>query len=732
MTPFWTFDFSLARIAVAALLVILSAILSVRQYRRGGRRPAERWVELLRFLAVVMVAFTLFKPERTRRLSEMERPAVAVLVDRSGSMATRDVAIGERNVLTRSEWIAGFRDPEHPRWKALEARYQLRFEEFPPPPNEGQPEFDGTDLHDPLDRQAREGALPRAVLLFSDGDWNVGASPLLAASRLAAADVPVFAVGVGADRPLPDIELTTVRAPSYALADELLNIPFTARSYLDEPARVNVLLLEEGLERARREITIPALGQVTSALGFAPTREGDRLYTIRIVPHPAESRDDNNEQSFRMGIRREVIQVLIVETEPRWEYRYLRNAAMRDRGVNVRTVLLHPYLRPGGGPGYLPTFPRTRDELSRYDVVFLGDVGMGPGGLTEEQAQWLRDLVESQASGLVFLPGPSGRWLSLVKSPLGALLPVEIEPDRPRGHGLQLEARLALTALGRDHLLTMLAASPEQNGRIWSALPGFFWYAAAARARPGSEVLAVHAQARNEHGRIPLIVARRAGSGKVLYMGFDSAWRWRRGVEDLYHYRFWGQVFRWMAHQRRMAQAEGIRFFYSPESPVRGERLSVQATPLDASGFPMERATVEARLIAPSGEEQRFLLRPIEGAWAAYQGTAQLREGGEFRLEVRCVETDRRAETRFLVGAPTIEQIGRPARTEVLREISRLTGGRFGRTDDADAVLDALRTLPPPAPRQTSLRLWCHPVWLAALAAVLSAYWIGRKGLGRI
>ena len=43
------------------------------------------------------------------------------------------------------------------------------------------------------------------------------------------------------------------------------------------------------------------------------------------------------------------------------------------------------------------------------------------------------------------------------------------------------------------------------------------------------------------------------------------AWRWRRGVEDTYHYRFWGQVVRWMAHQRHLAHKEGIRFFYNPE-----------------------------------------------------------------------------------------------------------------------------------------------------------------------
>ena len=29
-------------------------------------------------------------------------------------------------------------------------------------------------------------------------------------------------------------------------------------------------------------------------------------------------------------------------------------------------------------------------------------------------------------------------------------------------------------------------------------------------------------------------------------------------VEDLYHYRFWSQVVRWMAHQRHISGNEGI------------------------------------------------------------------------------------------------------------------------------------------------------------------------------
>jgi len=297
---------------------------------------------------------------------------------------------------------------------------------------------------------------------------------------------------------------------------------------------------------------------------------------------------------------------------------------------------------------------------------------------------------------------------------------------------MPIEGRLQLTTLGRDHLLTMLAPDPAQNERIWANLPGFHWYAAVERAKTGAQVLAVHAQARTAQGRVPLLAAWSVGSGKALFMGMDSAWRWRRGVEDLYHYRFWSQVFRWMAHQRRMAHAEGLRFFYAPESPKRGDRLLVQATPLDASGFPLSGATVEARLRAPSGVETRLALRPIEGAWAAYQGQVELREGGEFELEVYCRETDRKATTRFLAAAPPIEPVGRPARPEVLREIATVTGGASADPDGFDAVLDAILRLPPPAPAQTVLRLWCHPLWLVLLAAIWALYWLGRKGLGRI
>lgn len=731
MNAFWSFEFSVLRVAAAAALALAGLVLSVRQWQRGGRRRTEGVFETVRVLAIVMLAVTLLRPERVRLEPEEGRPALAVLLDATGSMATPDES-GPDGIRSRAaaleQWTAR---PDA--WAGLDERFRLRIEPFGAPPEDpAAAAASGTDLHAALESAARGERAIRAVLLFSDGDWNAGAPPMLAAARLQAAGTPVYTIVLGRDRPLPDLELESLRAPAYAPVGQPVQLPFVLRSRLPESARVEVTLTEGGVVRARRTVDVPAMAQEASSLRFVPDAEGERTYTLRAEPLPGEARTDNNERAFRMAVRREMIRVLIVETAPRWEYRYLRNAARRDPAVEAHTLLLHPNLPPGGGPGYLTAFPATREEVSTYDLIVLGDVGLGEGGLTEEQAGWIRDLVESQAGGLVLLPGDSGRFASLAGSALGPLFPVDLDPERPRGHGLPVESRLALTARGRDHLLTLLADTPEWNERVWSALPGFYWYAGVRRARPGAEVLAVHAQARNEEGRIPLLVTRSAGSGQVLFLGMDAAWRWRRGVEDRYHYRFWGQVFRWMAHARHLAQAEGMRFFFTPETPSAGDRLFVQATPLDARGFPLAEATVEATLRAPSGGEQRVRLRPVDDAWGAWQGALRLAEGGEHRLEVVCRETGAAATVTLSAHTPEIEAVGRPARPDVLRELARVTGGGHGRLEDADRLVAELRALPDRAPRETRLRVWTHPLWLAVWAGLMGVYWVGRKILGRV
>ena len=141
--------------------------------------------------------------------------------------------------------------------------------------------------------------------------------------------------------------------------------------------------------------------------------EGDRRLHARrstCPKHADETLADNNRLTAPISIREEKLRVLVVESYPRWEYRYLRNALSRDPGVEVSCLLFHPGLSKvgGGNKDYIKEFPAGLDELSKYDVVFLGDVGVDDGQLTAEQCRLLQGLVEHQASGLVFMPGMAG------------------------------------------------------------------------------------------------------------------------------------------------------------------------------------------------------------------------------------------------------------------------------------------------------------------------------------
>ena len=296
---------------------------------------------------------------------------------------------------------------------------------------------------------------------------------------------------------------------------------------------------------------------------------------------------------------------------------------MRCRAIPAlvcRACCFHPGLNKvgGGNKDYIKEFPKGLDELSEYDVVFIGDVGQEQGQLTTEQCRLLKGLVEYQASGLVFMPGLDGRENSLMQTELSELYPVVLDDSQPGGWGSRLPSHFELTELGRRSLLTKLADSQDENSEVWEGLPGFQWYAPVVRAKAGTDVLCVHKDQSNDYGRLPLLVTRTFGVGKVLFMGTDGAWRWRKGVEDKYHYRFWGQVVRWMAYQRNMAKGETMRLYYSPDQPQLKQTITMNANVMEKSGEPLTKGEVMARIVAPSGKAETIRLSPFGDEWGAF------------------------------------------------------------------------------------------------------------------
>jgi hypothetical protein len=289
-----------------------------------------------------------------------------------------------------------------------------------------------------------------------------------------------------------------------------------------------------------------------------------------------------------------------------------------------------------------------------------------------------------------------------------------------------------LTSTGRRHWLTRFDSDEERNDELWKQLPGFFWSASVEKSRPGSEVLAVHSAMRNQWGRLPLLVTRPAGSGKVLFLGTDSAWRWRRGVEDKFHYRFWGQVVRWMAHQRHLSEKDGIRLTYSPETPEAGDTVFLQSTVLDPSGFPIDKGPVTGKITAPGGREERLDFSQVDGGWGVFKSAFTAQEPGPYKIEVSSDPNGRHLTTDLLVARPVIEKEGQPINSQVLTEIAALTRGGVFPTDALDKLVQQISLLPAPQQIERRIRLWSDPAWGALILVLLILYWAGRKWSGLV
>lgn len=726
-------------ITLSLIVVAATAALGYYAWRRSGYSPALGLLEGLRLGIVALVALLLNQPEWILEYRPDAKPTIAVLWDDSQSMQTRDVlpdSSAKTSAVSRAEAIALLTKSET--WSSLDEQLNVVLQPIGGSEIEGGSPADsaiaGTNLNTPLLEVASRVNQLLGVVLITDGDWNEGEPPVEAASRLRMKNIPIFTVAAGSPSKLPDVQLTSADIPTFGAAGKPVRIPFTIDSSLPREFLTTLTLKTSDGESVTKDVRVAPMSRTNESITWKPKTMGDFTLTASLPRHADEVIPDNNTKSAPIVIRQEKLRVLVVESYPRWEYRYLRNALSRDPGVDVSCLLFHPGLEKvgGGSRDYIKVFPEAIEDLAEFDVVFLGDVGLEDNQLTEEQCELLRGLVEHQASGLVFMPGLQGRQFSLLGTKLAELCPVVFDQAQPGGWGSRTPGHFELTERGRASLLTKLADTQTENVQVWEDLPGFQWYAPVIRAKAGSDVLAVHGEMSNQYGRLPLLATRTFGAGKVLFMGTDGAWRWRKGVEDKYHYRFWGQVVRWMAYQRNMAKGETMRLFYTPDQPQIRQTLTFTAHVMDEGGEPLQQGDVIARIISPAGKTETVRLLAEGDQWGVFQGRHVPTESGKHRVTLDCRQTSGTLQTSFFVHGEAIEQVGKPARPDVLQELSLVSRGKSVAPQEIDDVIEMLADLPMPPPSVRRLQLWSHPLTGALIVILLAVFWIWRKAIGLV
>jgi hypothetical protein len=176
-----------------------------------------------------------------------------------------------------------------------------------------------------------------------------------------------------------------------------------------------------------------------------------------------------------------------------------------------------------------------------------------------------------------------------------------------------------------------------------------------------------------------------------------------------------------------LAQEEGIRFFYTPEQPKRGDKVRLNATVLDKLGAPITTGKVNVLVKAPNGATESIDLMAENTEWGVHTGIFSPREGGKYEIEISNETAGRKMKSTLDVSVPTLEKEGLPARLDRIREIAAVSGGKFGGIGDLSQLLNSISLLPERKPEEIRWQLWCDPWWCGSLLAAFAIYWVGRK-----
>ena len=423
---------SVGTVAFAVFLVIAGLVLAVISIKRSVRRNWTIGLEVVRMLAILLVAVVICQPEWLQKYVPEDEPVLLIAWDESNSMNTVDVKReGDAKTISRAESIQSM--VSDVTWEPFQDKYQVLVEPFSSNLKNAEK---ASDINRALSEAIEKHSNLRAVVLLSDGQWNLGRPPTEAATQLRMKKVPVYAVGVGSETSLPDVSVVSLDAPTFGVVNKPTRVPFSVQSTFAKEVVVDVKLVADSGEELTGQYRVPANGVLQEAFLWRPKKTGEYSLTLSISPLEGEQVTSNNELQAPISIRKESLKVLVVESFPRWEYRFLRNALSRDPGLEVSCLLFHPTLKNvGGGKDYIKEFPQTKDALAKFDVIFLGDVGVRSGQLTEEDCRKIRGLVESQATGLILMPGLRGNQLTLAESPLKELFPVVFDPTQPQRMG---------------------------------------------------------------------------------------------------------------------------------------------------------------------------------------------------------------------------------------------------------------------------------------------------------
>lgn len=571
-----------------------------------------------------------------------------------------------------------------------------------------------------------------AVVLLSDGQSNAGESPSTVAERFAQASIPIFAIGYGRESEPDDVGVLAVDHSRSMFQADSLQGTATIKQQLPAGREYRIEIRSGG--RVVWSKSLESDGSPSRTIEYRIA--GDKLFSdqrsasrSKAIPLDLQfeilydgqdaSLQNNTFDSSLWGVIRKN-RVLVVDKRGRWESRYVKNAFGRDSAWELRSIL---------GPDEYDSnpFPKTREELIGLDLVVMAADSLS--AMNETQLRWISDYIADLGGGMILIDSGRDKPLSLLGNQEVDWLPVAFLENETAPLTVNT---LALEPAAIEQRAFAFEQDAGVNRRLWEAFPTPR-SARRVRAAAGAEVM-VSGKSQNE--QYPMIVSRRSGQGRVVYLASDESWRWRYNVADLYHQRFWNQLAQWTMQPPYAIENDyvgldaGDRVYdFGKSIPIRARLRNAQQEPLTGV---RPLAVIEHNGVRV---QSLPLVEESEGTgMVAGLATGLLSGRYQVRLEVPGMPTEALdLQTEFLIHPPEdLEMQALASSRSVLEQLAKATGGKYYDETQADRVNESLQGLRTGKIEQSRTLLWQSYPWFLAVMTLLALEWYLRKRAGFI
>lgn len=555
--------------------------------------------------------------------------------------------------------------------------------------------------------------------------------------------VAISVMGFGQKTPLKNGRIDNVDVPARGKLDEVVNLS-ASLNFSGLEGEAYQLKLYRGEKLLHQWDTIATNGNQTQKvkLNIGKTKAD---YTLELTGFSEELSKIDNTCKFSIDVHDPKIRVFYMEgtnsSYPRpqdlgggsWPaYKYIEYALTETGKFEVESYVVNHQSSSGGEIYNVKNrkkgYPKTKEELNKYDVVICSDINKTI--FSETQKQWTNELVEKRGGGFCMIGGQtsfgSGGW---DKTCLEKMIPVDTKSSRRGLSYNRIPPIIPKNVL--NHPVWNMDKDPAENRRILRTHPPFHGTNMVNRAKPGATVLAYWHQKNN----MPLICVQSYGKGRSMAFTPDAAGGWGEGYQDRwgpgrrgnkYYRKFWVNAISWLAensirNKQNQFNAKADRVNYMANMPINlNLRTSIDDS-LRISATLLEQTSVKLKF-------RKIDSQNYETSWKIPENYSNNK--ATFTIYGKTIDgTKEYTDTVAVNIVATNNEFAQPDPDfEVLQQLMQMTGGtNIKSANDLQDLLDTKTKTVIKQGNETIIPLWDTKWLLLLIMGCLTIEWIIRK-----